>query len=190
MAKDPEKDKNKIATDLTDEQLDQFILELAKLPKKKRRLVDIKDKAASLGLTVSLMSAKSFRDVTFARALHRMRTAKQVALEIEGAETGEGDTLKASRKMLSRHIFDELLEAAENETGVDVDAMTLSVSRLTRSDAITGALELKVRDYEKREREREEKKAALSKTLDKEQKRGGITAETRKLIDQELGAIA
>ncbi len=52
------------------------------------------------------------------------------------------------------------------------------------------ALELAVKDWERKEEERQQKKAALTKTLDNEQKRGGITAETRKLIDQELGAIA
>lgn len=190
MATDAEKDKNTIATELTDEQLDQFIRELAGLPKKQRRLVDIQAKAEGLGLTISLMSARSFRDKTFARALAKMRRANEAATQVENIEAGGGDTLKATAKILSRRIFDDLMEADEKETDVDIDALTLSHSRLTRSATITGALQLKIAEYERRDREREEKKAALSKTLDKEVKRGGITPETRRLIDQELGGLA
>lgn len=190
-------DRNKIAQELTVDELSEFVAELAALPGKERTLEAIKGKAKERGIEISLMSAKSFRDTTFERHLARMRTAQDVASQVEGIEAGGNTLANASAKLLARRIFNDLLEADENETDVDIDALTLSVSRLRQGDVRKdeagrrqAETDARLREFERREREREEKKAALSKTLDKEVKRGGITAETRKLIDQELGAIA
>lgn len=160
-------DRNKIAQELTDEQLDQFIQELAALPKKNRRLVDIQEKAAALGITASLMSAKAFRDTTFERHLQRIRTFQEVAMQVEGIESGGNTMANAAGKLLSKRIFSQLMEAEETGDEVDVDAMTLSVSRLRKGDVNVAGLELRVRDYERREREREEKNAAAAAQLQK-----------------------
>jgi hypothetical protein len=83
------------------------------------------------------------------------------------------------------------MEAEDEDSAevVDLDQMTLAVARLRRGNVQQAALEAKVKEYEDAARERAEKKIALTQTLEKEEKRGGITPETRALIDQELGAL-
>ncbi len=56
-------DRNKIAQELTVEQLDQFISGLAELPGKQRTLAAIQERAFALNIQISLMSAKSFREL-------------------------------------------------------------------------------------------------------------------------------
>jgi hypothetical protein len=142
-------DRNAIAQELTVEQLDQFVRELAALPGKARTLKAISEKAAALGIEVSLMSAKSFRDVTFERHLQRMRTAQEVALQVEGIEAGGNTLASASAKLLSKRIFNQLLEAEDNEeTAIDVEAMSLSVSRLRSGDVATATHQLKIQALE------------------------------------------
>lgn len=136
-------DRNKIAQELTPQQLFDFIEQLAALPGKERTLTQIQGKAAELGITISLMSAKAFRDTTFERHLQRMRTAQEVATQVEGIETGGNTLANASAKLLSKRIFNKLLEAEEDEEmEIDLDAMTLSVSRLRQGDVRNSALEL------------------------------------------------
>jgi hypothetical protein len=184
-------DRNTIAQELTDEQLDHFIRELAALPKKDRKLKHIRHKAAEMGITISLMSAKSFRDTTFQRYLSKIETAQRAAQLVEDIDKGGSTMADASAKLLSKRIFDQLMEAEDEDSAevVDLDQMTLAVARLRRGNVQQAALEAKLKEYEEAARERADKKAALSKTLEKEQKRGGITAETRALIDLELGAL-
>lgn len=135
-------DRNKIAQELTVDQLSDFIGQLAALPGKERTLVAIQEKAAELGITISLMSAKSFRDTTFERHLQRMRTAQEVAMQVDGIEAGGNTLANASAKLLSKRIFNQLLDAEESGDDVDVDALSLSVSRLRIGDVRNKALEL------------------------------------------------
>lgn len=135
-------DRNKIAQELTVDELSDFIGELAALPGKQRTLEAIKARAKERGIEISLMSAKSFRDTTFERHLVRMRTAQDVASQVENIEAGGNTLANASAKLLARRIFNDLLEADENETDVDIDALTLSVSRLRQGDVRSRALQL------------------------------------------------
>jgi hypothetical protein len=142
-------DRNKIAQELTVEQLSDFVGQLAALPGKDRTLSAIKERAAALGIEISLMSAKAFRDTTFERHLQRMRTAQEVALQVEGIEQGGNTLASASAKLLSKRIFNQLLEAEENdEAGVDVDALSLSISRLRSGDVATATHQLKIQALE------------------------------------------
>lgn len=161
-------DRNAIAQELTVEQLDQFIRELADLPGKQRTLKAIAEKAAAMGIRISIMSAKSFRDTTFARHLDRLRTAQEVALQVENIEQGGNTLANASAKLLGKRIFDQLLKAEEDDDAeVDVDALSLSVSRLRQGDVAHRTLELKLAEYEKRERERQEKNEQAAAQLRK-----------------------
>ena len=160
-------DRNKIAQELTEEQLGEFVAALLKLPGKKRTLAEIQEKAAELGITISLMSAKSFRDTTFERHVQRMRTAQEVAMQVEGIETGGNTLANASAKLLSKRIFNQLLEADESGDDVDVDALSLSVSRLRSGDVATRTMQLKIEEFERKERERDEKNAAAAAQLQK-----------------------
>jgi Protein of unknown function (DUF3486) len=186
-------DRNTIARELTVDELDKFIKELAALPGKRRTLAAIQKKAAALGIEVSLMSAKSFRDTTFQRHLDRLQKANQLATQVAAMQQeGAGNTLAdASAAILSQQIFDLLDELGDSTLDLKkAGSIAFIISKIRQGDTAARALELKVKEYERKEAERAEKKAAFVKTLDKEQKRGGITKETRKLIDQELGALA
>jgi hypothetical protein len=109
-----------------------------------------------------------------------------VALQVEGIEAGGNTLANASAKLLSKRIFNQLLEADENETDVDLDSMTLSVSRLRRGDVNVSALELRVRDYEKRETEREEKNQQAAARLQKlrDPKAGMNETERTAILDE------
>lgn len=140
-------DRNTIAQELTDDQLDQFIQELAELPKKDRKLRHIKHKAAGLGITISLMSAKSFRDTTFQRYLAKMETAQKAAQLVENIDRGGSTLADASAKLLSKRIFDQLMEAEDEDAveTIDLDQMTLAVARLRRGNVQQAALEERIK---------------------------------------------
>jgi hypothetical protein len=162
-------DRNTIAQELTDEQLDQFIRELAALPKKDRKLKHIRHKAAEMGITISLMSAKSFRDTTFQRYLGKMETAQRAARLVEDIDKGGSTLADASAKLLSKRIFDQLMEAEDEDSAevVDLDQMTLAVARLRRGNVQQAALEAKLAEMERIQRERDEKTAQAAAQLEK-----------------------
>lgn len=171
-------DRNKIAQELTAEQLDQFVRELIGLPGKDRTLERIKHKAAELGITISLMSAKAFRDTTFDRYLAKVQRAQEIAQQVENIDRGGSTLADASAKLLSKEIFDQLLAAADEDTGseVDLEKMTLAVSRLRSGNVQREAFEAR------RQREqfdaakivlqqtRELKSIADDKSIDEEEK--------------------
>jgi len=140
-------DRNKIAQELTDDQLDQFIRELASLPKKDRKLKHIRHKAAEMGITISLMSAKAFRDTTFERHLAKIQTAQRAAQLVEDIDKGGSTLADASAKLLSKRIFDQLMDAEDEDSAevVDLDQMTLSVARLRRGNVQQAALEERIK---------------------------------------------
>jgi len=162
-------DRNKIAQELTDEALDRFISELAALPKKERRLQDIKHKAAELGITVSLMSAKAFRDTTFERYLVKVQNAQRIAQQVEDIDRGGSTLADASAKLLSKRIFDQLLEAEDEDSAetVDLDQMSLAVARLRRGNVQQIALEAKLSEMQRIAKEREEKNQQAAAQLEK-----------------------
>ena len=70
--------KSKIETELSEEQLQDFCSRLANTPK--LTLKKLQSMAAELGIEVSLMGAKSFRDGAFAEHIEKMRRAKTFLL--------------------------------------------------------------------------------------------------------------
>jgi hypothetical protein len=185
-------DRNKIAQALTVEQLDKFVRELAALPGSERNLEAIKAKAATLGIEISLMSATSFRDVTFKRHLDRLEKAQALATQVASMQQqGAGNTLAdATAAMLSQQVFDLVDALGDDELDLKkAGSIAFILSKIRQGDVSARGLELKVKEYERKERERLEKIAALQKTIEKEVKKGGISAEARLLIDQELGVL-
>lgn len=169
-------DRNKIAQALTIEELDSFIAELVAMPGKDRTLEKIKHKAAQLGIVISLESARAFRNTTFERHLERIRLAQEVAQQVEGIEHGGNTLADASAKLLSKRIFNRLLAADDEDSAgeVDEEATSLALSRLRAGDVQKQALaaklrevELKVKQYELREKERVEKAKAADVAMEK-----------------------
>lgn len=205
---EPSFDRNTIAQSLTIDELDAFVAELAALPAKRRTLAAIQSKAAERGIVISLMSATSFRNTTFARHLDRMRRRKEKAESIVGlASEGTGRTLNdANAAILAERIFDELNADADLTGDEDeparmdlekVDALSKAVARLRRGDVDREALEAKLRESEAKlrelqakEAERAEKKEALKAQLSAAaNKKGGLTKETIEEIELSLALL-
>jgi hypothetical protein len=194
-------DRNTIAQSLTVDQLDAFISVLAAKPGKERTLSAIQRAAAEMGITISLMSAKAFRDTTFERRLERMRRAQEVATQVEQIEQGGSTLADASAKLLSKRIFDQLIEAEDDDSTdeVDVEALSLAVSRLRRgnqqSQLVAAALEqaqARLREYEAKDAERQQKTVAAQKALEKLRDPGADISEAERQmivskVDEVLG---
>jgi hypothetical protein len=106
-------DRNTIAQELSLDQLDKFIRELAALPGKDRTLKAISEKAAALGITISLMSAKSFRDTTFAKYLKRTERRREFAERVTSAPLTGAKFADAAAENLAELVFDATEEMAE-----------------------------------------------------------------------------
>lgn len=192
-------DRNTIASSLTVEELDAFVTELAAKPGKERTLAAIKRLAAEKGIVISIESARSFRNTTFERHLEKIRMAQEVAMQVENIEAGGNTLAEASAKLLSKRIFTQLIDA-EDEDGaseIDVDSLTLAISRLRRGDQqaklVASALQqaqAKLREYEAREKDREEKAKEASKELEKlRDPHAGITDGERQAIVAKVDEI-
>jgi hypothetical protein len=162
-------DRNTIAQELTDEQLDRFIRELASLPKKDRKLKHIRHKAAEMGITISLMSAKSFRDTTFRRELAKIESAQRAAKLIEDIDRGGSTLADASAKLLAKRAFTQLMDAEDEDSAevIDMDQMSLVVARLRRGNVQQAALEAKLSEMERLQRDRDEKNRQAAEQLEK-----------------------
>jgi hypothetical protein len=176
-------DRNTIARELSVEDLDRFIKELAALPGKKRTLQAISEKAAGLGINISLMSAKSFRDTTFKSYLDRLNRAQEKALQVRGMqEAGAGNTLAdAAGALLSEVIFDSL--TAEDPNDIDIKKYSLAIARLRQGDVKIRALELAIKDWERKEEERQRQTTEAKEKLTDLTKKGGLSAEALKQIE-------
>jgi hypothetical protein len=194
-------DRNKIATSLTLEELDAFVEALAAKPGKERTLEAIRALAAEHGITISLMSAKSFRDTTFGRHLERLRRRNEKSQRIAAmVGDGSGRTLnEASLGIMAEKIFDEL-NADDDATGDDeeparldlekVDTLTKAAARIQkgfgevdRVKTLLAESQAKLREFERKEAEREEKVKAAEKDLAKlRDATGGISDAERAAI--------
>ncbi len=199
-------DRNKIAQNLSIEELDAFVEELVKLPGKERTLEAIRSRAAARGIMIGVMSAKSFRDTTFERHLERIRRRQDKADQIATlAGDATGARLNdANAAILAEKIFDEL-NTDDDEPGAEparadlekLEAMSRIVQRGQRGAVDRAALEARLREsdakvaeYKARELERAEKKATLKATLTNAvEKKGGLTKDTLAQIENQLAML-
>lgn len=166
-------DRNAIAQELTVDQLDKFIRELAALPGKQRTLKAITEKAATLGIAISVMSAKSFRDTTFAKYLKRTERRREFAERVTAGPMTGTVFADAAADNLSELIFDmteELAEVAEGGGALDLKkaaATAFIVSKMQQGSVARRGLQLKIDEYQRKEREREEKNQRAADQLKK-----------------------
>lgn len=195
-------DRNKIASELTPRQLADFIDDLARLPRKNRTLAEIAQRAEALGLVVSLMSAKSFRDTTFKRHLARIARRQDKAQKITAlVGDGSGRALnEAALGIMAEQIFDELntdadaTEDDEEHSRLDlekIDTLTKAAARIgkgfgevDRVKALLAESQAKLREYEAREAERAEKTAQAKRQLEAVKKNSGLSAEALAQIEE------
>lgn len=190
-------DRNKIAQELTIEELDAFVSELAALKGSERTLKAIMEKAAGLGITISLMSAKSFKDTTFKRYLAELRASQSLAEEVAAVDATGNTLADASAKLLARQVFDEL----RGLEGFDIKSagkLAFIIKSLREGDVQRSALNARLRESEAklaalaaREKEREDKqrqaaeqlaKLRAPQTADNEKQRAAILDEVDKLM--------
>lgn len=200
---------NKIEQSLSLAQL-QAMLEELKALAAKPTLAQIQAVAKRYGVEVSLMGAKTFRDNTFEAHLARLARGREKTQTVLKAIGGGAHPLDAIEDTAAADILDAYTEGEE----VDVEkvvkaALSLRTSLSMRQDSKRkdAEQERKHRETEKRlevadqqlalrneqiaklqrekadwEKRREEAKAAL----DKAEKKGGLTADTRAMIEQAL----
>lgn len=203
-------DRNKIAQALSEEELSGFLDALAALPAEERKLRHIQAKAEEMGIVLSLESARTFRNTTFARHLERIRRRREKARGIaQAVGDGTGRAInEATLGLMAEQIFDEL-NADADATGDDeeparldlekLDTLTKAASRIQkgfgevdRVKALLAESQAKLAEYAARERDRAEKSAAARADLAKlRDPKSALTDEDRAAIvhkvDQVLG---
>lgn len=134
-------DRNRIATELTAEELQDFLAECTKT--KGLTLKKVQELAATRGIEVGLMSAKSFRDTTYSRHLQRISKAGELAVQVAALkQAGAGHTIAdAAAAVLSDQVLDAIVNGEED---MDLDAMSKIVSRLRAGDVQVAALTHKI----------------------------------------------
>ena len=143
--------------------------------------------AAELGIEVSLMGAKSFRDGAFAEHIEKMRRAKELALQLKevGNADAAGSIADAGALVLMQQVYDALTKGDE----VDFDTFSKIIARLRSGDHHLREVNAKLREYERREAEwerkeaeRESAKAELSKAISKR----GIGEDVLREIEEKI----
>jgi hypothetical protein len=136
-------DRNKIATELSAEELQGFLGECIKTPC--LTLAKVQELAAERGIVVSLMGAKSFRDKTFARHLQRISKTRELADQVSALRhAGAGHTIAdAAAAILSDEVLDALVNP-DPDAGLDLDTMSKIVQRLRAGDAQVAALKHRI----------------------------------------------
>lgn len=188
-------ERNKIAASLTDEELEAFMAELAKLPPGSRPARVIQEMAERHGIVLSVESARTFKRTTFQKHLDRIARRKEKAGHIAAVVgDGSGRTLnEAALGIMAEKIFDELNAEDDNEeiagelgssarTPLDADrigSLALSAARIQKSfgevdrvKAMNAKLEAELREYKARDEERQSRAAEVEKdtTLSDEEK--------------------
>lgn len=163
-------DRNKIAQSLTVDELDKFIRELMALPGSQRTYAGIQKHAAVRGIVVSIEGAKSFRKTTFSNYLARVERRREFAERVAGINSDARATLAdAAAENLAEQVFDLTEELAEDEE-LDLkkaSSVAFIISKIRQGDVARSALQLKIDEYQRKERERAEKNAAASRELEK-----------------------
>ncbi|CAN5546978.1 hypothetical protein BH09VER1_BH09VER1_24700 [soil metagenome] len=133
-------DRNKIASELTSEQLLEFLDRCWKTPG--LTLAKVQELAGEYSIDVSLMGAKSFRDTTFKRHLDRISKAGELAQQVNALrQAGAGHTIAdAASAIISDEVLDRLVNRDDDEE-LDLDVMSKIVKRLRDSDSRSRALE-------------------------------------------------
>ena len=175
---------SKIETSLTPGQLQEFFLRCAQL--KGTKLKDIEALAAEFGVDISLMSARSFRQGAFAEYLDELKAKREMAETVAAVAKSGLSLTEAATSMLSQKVFDRLLNSGEVTDEV-AEQLSLILSRLRTGDQRAKLLEAKLQELERKQTEWTESREKTKAALESVAKKGGISADTRKLIEEALG---
>lgn len=180
---------NKIEQTFTDAEVGELIAALLALPPGQRTGKFIKSWAADRGLRISIPSALAFRDKNFEQALDDLERKRRMAESITSvADAGKGLS-DAGMALAAKRRFEQLMsgEPLDDDT---LSTIFLDLSRAQAGDQRAKKLEadLKLRDEQVASLQREKadwekKRADATAALAAAEKKGGITPDTRRLIE-------
>lgn len=144
-----EGDRNKIAQTLSSEELAAFIDRCWETPN--LTLAKLQELAAEVGVSVSLMGAKSFRDTTYKRHIERIRRARELSEQLRELSKTGASLADAAGELLSHKVMDVLTAdpEAEQPEELDMKSLSLVISRLRMGDARRDAIKLRQTDVAK-----------------------------------------
>lgn len=160
--------RSKIEMALSETELQAFCSRLADTPH--LTLETVKAEAAKLGISVSLMAAKTFRDGAYSAHLDKYRRARDLARQLRdmGGGNAAGSLADAGAAILMQQVYDELTGGGQ----IDFDTFSKIIARLRSGDHRQQALIVKLReaereklDWERREAEREAAKNAAIEAI-------------------------
>lgn len=180
--------RTKLAQALSAEELDALCERLRQEPNLTgARLQSI---ALEKGISIGHNSANEFLNKEFDPWLAKLKRQKGLAEFIaENADPHAATTIAdAAASQLSQEVFEFLQEAdvelnlfdSEGEGLEKAKSLSLIIQRLRSGDHRLKALQLKVRDMEKREKE-------IRETVDRAKKKGGMSEETASELNEWLG---
>ena len=178
--------RSKIESALSETELQDFCNRLANTPE--LTLKKLQSMAAEVGIEVSLMGAKTFRDGAFSEHIEKMRRAKDLALQLRevGNADAAGSIADAGALVLMQQVYDSLTKGDE----VDYDTFSKIIARLRSGDHRLREVNAKLRESELRiekfEREKAEREAAKKAAQERISKKGGISPEAMEEIDELL----
>lgn len=159
--------RSKIEMSLSETELQAFCNKLAGTPH--LTLETVRAEAAKLGISVSLMAAKTFRDGAYSAHLDKYRKARELAQQLRemGNDNAAGSLADAGAAILMQQVYDELTSGGQ----IDFDTFSKIIARLRSGDHQQQALIVKLRESERKnldwERKEQERKAALAALSEK-----------------------
>jgi len=175
--------KAKIAAELNSEQIHELFSRLAQL--KNPTLENIISVAEEFGVSLSLTSATTTREL-FEAHLARIERAKEVSTLIQQAMSGEHSPLQGAAALAQTELFDEL---AKPDSERDMLAVAKAVSQLTNAHAKTELLHIAQQKAAREQQDWEHRQAKIRAALEGGSKRGGISEDTRKAIEEAAGLL-
>jgi hypothetical protein len=142
-------DRNKIAQALSVEELDAFLALLLKLPGAERTYDAIRRRAKDeLGLAISIESAKSFRNTTFAKYVKRSERRREFAEKMTAVPSTGAKFADAAAENLAELVYDmteELSEVIDEGGSLDLKKASTTafiISKIRQGDVARDRLQL------------------------------------------------
>jgi hypothetical protein len=173
-------DKNKIASNLSAEQLEAFNERCRTT--KGLTLQKIADMAAEAGIEISLMSAASYRDTTFEAYLEQIRERGRLADTITQVAQAGLNLSDAAAVGLNQQIFARSMDP--DLADKDLDRLSLALARLRLGDQRAELLDARLKEYERREADWNDKRSQVKAKLEGVKAKGGLTKEALKQIEE------
>lgn len=183
----------KIETSLTPEQLMEFFRRCAQT-KGGAHGPAIQALAAEFGVTISHESANTFRKGALKEYLEELAASARLAEDVSTLAKAGAGMADGAAAAFGAKVFDAARKIQTEEIGTEkANMVSLAISRLRSGDQRAKYLEAKVAEIqqqiEKLQREKQawqEKQEKAKAAIATAAKKGGITADTRKILEKAL----